>query len=195
MAQRFPGPEGGRRPEPAFLPREGGRRAMERGSRASERWLLQGLREEAAGRFSRAEESYRLALLLGGPLPHLHFNLGNVLLARSRVDEALDEFRRSLDLDPSQAGCWNNLGNVLDELGRSGEAVGAYRRALSLTPPHRDAHYNLGETLFAAGALLEAVGHFRAYLDHDAHSPWAVRARERLEQSRALALRPGRRSL
>ena len=52
------------------------------------------------GELGRAEEHYRLALRLQPGHALAHTNLGSVLAITGRLDEAIDEFNRALDLDP-----------------------------------------------------------------------------------------------
>ena len=51
-----------------------------------------------------------------------HANLGNVLLAQGRLDEAAQRYQRALALKPDLAGAHNNLGIVLAAQGQFEEA-------------------------------------------------------------------------
>ena len=52
------------------------------------------------GELDRAEAHYRLALRLQPSNALAHTNLGSVLAITGRLDEAVDEFNRAIDIDP-----------------------------------------------------------------------------------------------
>ena len=119
-----------------------------------------GLALERAGRLAEAASVYRTALReFDEDQAEIWFNLGNVLYALGRTDEAVDSLRRATDLDPCFVESWNNLGNALAEAGRSDEAIGAWKRALAIDPSCADAHFNLAEELVQAARLEEAEHH------------------------------------
>ena len=49
-----------------------------------------------------------------------HNNLGNVLLQKGRVDEAMAQFQKALEINPNYAEAHNNLGNALLTKGAGG---------------------------------------------------------------------------
>jgi tetratricopeptide (TPR) repeat protein len=148
--------------------------------RTAAAYFLQGSNLEQAGRLTEAAQAYHLALMFGGPDPAICFNLGNVLYALGKKDQALERFAQAVDGDPSLAAAWLNLGNLLTEREQFTEAVAAYERVLALEPLHADAHYNLADTLDHLGREAEAVPHWRSYLRQDATSAWAEYAKRRL---------------
>ncbi len=136
---------------------------------------------EELGRFDEAIEAYRRAAAEdAGARTEALFNLGNVLYAVERYDEAARSLARATELDPEFVEAWNNLGNALGRAGHTAEAVAAFARALAIEPRYADAHFNLAETLAAAGDVGGARHHWRAYLEEDPVSPWADVVRERL---------------
>lgn len=90
--------------------------------------------------------------------------LGLIALREGRPDKAVDEFRRSLSMEPADPVCLNNLGNVLRELGRNRESIAAYRRSLEYQPDYASALYNLAGTLALQGEHLQAAGVYRQLL-------------------------------
>ncbi|MEO8218511.1 MAG: tetratricopeptide repeat protein [Acidobacteriota bacterium] len=71
------------------------------------------------------------------------FKLGNQQLARKDYLNAVQSFRRALDLNRSSADAWNNLGWALFSLGLNDEAVAAYETALKIDPKYDRARSNL----------------------------------------------------
>lgn len=64
--------------------------------------------------------------------PRAHNNLGVVLAAAGRTDEAIAQYRAALAINPEDAKARNNLGLALAARGRTDEAVAQYRMALNL---------------------------------------------------------------
>lgn len=88
-------------------------------------------------------------------------NLGNVLRARGRLQEAQECQHRAIRIKPDYAEAHNNLGSVLKDLGELDSAVASYRRAIVLKPQFALAHHNLGLTLRELGRLEDALGAYR----------------------------------
>ena len=93
-----------------------------------------------------------------------HYNLGNILHERGRLNEAEASYRRALQIEPDGADMHTNLGKTLQDMGRIEEAEASYRRALQIKPDHAEAHNNLGETLMESGRLDEAEASLRRAL-------------------------------
>lgn len=102
---------------------------------------------EDAGKLDQAATAYRRALAAAPQDPALHFNLGNVLSALQRHEEAVASFEAALRCDESYAQAWNNLGNVQARLGRMNDAVNSFRRAIQLVPSYTTARENLSEVV------------------------------------------------
>jgi tetratricopeptide (TPR) repeat protein len=91
-----------------------------------------------------------------GAVADTWFNQGNALAQSGRLEEAVADFERALQLVPSFPEAQTNLGNVLFSLHRLPEAVDHYQAAIGLKPDYADAHYNLGIALRALGRAPEA---------------------------------------
>ena len=84
-------------------------------------------------------------------------NLGKVFEDKGQLDEALDQYQKSLKINPNFADSYYNLGNVFLQKGRRDEAIEQYRKALAINPAHAPAHNNLGAVLFQEGQVNEAI--------------------------------------
>jgi serine/threonine-protein kinase len=91
-------------------------------------WLLGvlGRFEEAIAEAVQARALEPMSPLVG------YYGSGTFACAR-RFDDALDECRRVLDLDPSFAWAWGGQSMILTTLGRHDEAIDAVERALALS--------------------------------------------------------------
>lgn len=78
------------------------------------------------------ENRIRAALAKRDDVPDFFNNLGLCLRAQGRLEEAVAEYRKALDLHPSYAPAWSNLGLDLHKLGHLDAALDAFNRALAL---------------------------------------------------------------
>lgn len=98
--------------------------------------------DEAAGEKSDdenlalAEAHYRCALEINPDYFEAHMNLGIVLKAKRRYDEAEAEFRRALDLRPGEVECITNLAEVLVDQDKDDEAMDIYRAVRDTNPEY-----------------------------------------------------------
>jgi Tfp pilus assembly protein PilF len=83
-------------------------------------------------------------------------NLGNVLMAFGRHEEAERHYRRAIVIAPAFAPPHNNLGNLLWSTGRREEAVREYQQAIASDPNAVSSHYYLANSLLTLGRLEEA---------------------------------------
>jgi protein O-mannosyl-transferase len=88
-------------------------------------------------------------------------NLGVVLRAQGRFDEAISHYREAIRLRGDNAEAHYNLGLVLADQGRLDEAISRYREAIRLKHDYVEAHNNLGSALAARGRFEEAISHYR----------------------------------
>lgn len=112
-----------------------------------------------------AEEAYRRALEIDSTLAEAHLNLGRLLHADGKVEEALDEYRAARTIDGKDAVIHYNIGVASQDLGEFDDAVGAYERAIELAPRFAGARYNLSTLYEELGDTALAVQHLRAYRD------------------------------
>jgi protein O-mannosyl-transferase len=96
-----------------------------------------------------------------------HNNLGNDLMYRQRLDEAVPHFQKALEILPSYAEANNNLGFALANTDQWTSAIRYYQIALGTKPDYAKAHNNLAVALAVTGKTDEALGHFHEALRID----------------------------
>ena len=80
----------------------------------------------------------------------LHFNLGNVLQAQGKLDEAILEYRETIRLKPDFVA-YSNIGNILRSQKKPEAAIAEFHKAIELKPDYAEAHSNLGAALINLG--------------------------------------------
>jgi spermidine synthase len=86
-----------------------------------------------------------------------HFNLGVALADLGRSDEAMEEYRRALGLNPELARAHHNLGSELANRGRLQAAIPHFREAVRHAPAWAPARHKLGRALNLSGDTARAL--------------------------------------
>ena len=119
-----------------------------------------------SGAYATAEETARVALKLDPELSAAHCTLGYIKAVRE-LDwaGAEQEFKRALQLSPSNADALDLYGRLCSALGRHDEAIGLVERARELDPlAHR---MDLATALLRAGRYDDAVVRARDAVELD----------------------------
>jgi len=111
--------------------------------------------------WNNSEGLWRHALALEEKSSFAHNNLGLALAERGALQEAVNELRRAVTIDPAFVEAHTNLGNFLAQTGSREEAMVYLRRALKIEPGFINAHNTLGNILVDRGELDQAIEHFR----------------------------------
>lgn len=108
-----------------------------------------------------------------------HNDLGVAFVFKGEVDQAIDEFKHALRLQPNYFAAHINLANTLLDIRQYEEAIVEFREALRLKPDDPKAHNDLGVGLKSQGNLEGAIAEFRTVLrlrpgDINAHNNLGV---------------------
>ncbi|MBI1953362.1 MAG: tetratricopeptide repeat protein [Candidatus Omnitrophica bacterium] len=106
----------------------------------------------------------------------VHSNLGNILLSRGRVEQAIQHYQEALRGQPRYAEALNNLGTAYDRAGRESLAREQYVRALEADPSFTPAAFNLIALDLRSGRLDEAQVRLRSMVPRGAREEihWAL---------------------
>jgi protein O-mannosyl-transferase len=88
-------------------------------------------------------------------------NLGHALAGEHRYQEAVEQFRQGIKINPYYSKTQNNLGHSLSELKRYDEAIDHYREAISIETNYAEAYNNLANALGKKGKLKESVAYYK----------------------------------
>ncbi len=86
-----------------------------------------------------------------------HFNLGNALMAKGKIDEAVDHYYKAIYIKPDDPLTYTNLGIALFAKGKTDEAVNKYTKALQIDFNLPEAHNSMGNALYAQGKFKKAM--------------------------------------
>ena len=86
-------------------------------------------------------------------LAQIHNALGFGYLSTDKLDEAIEEFNKAVELTPGYVTAWNNLGDTLEQKKEFKGAIEAYEESLSLAPGNKIAETRLEEIRRRQGRL------------------------------------------
>jgi len=89
--------------------------------------------------------------------PDAYCMLGQVFTLDGRLDEAVIQFQRALEINPNYVRAWSNLGSVRARQDRMGEATECFRKAVGIDPRDFRAWVDLGRALTLQARIAEAI--------------------------------------
>jgi len=100
-----------------------------------------------------------------GKIVDAYYNRANYYTKKGRIEEALRDYDRALDLNAGVPRIWYNKGLLLAQLDRSDSALVAFDHVLALDPKHVDALNNRGAMRYRKGNLAGAIADFTRILE------------------------------
>jgi tetratricopeptide (TPR) repeat protein len=113
---------------------------------------------------------------------------GGQALDAGRWAEAVQHFRKGLEIDPADVSLRHRLGTALAQIGDKAAAGAELEEVVRRAPDHARAHFSLGVLLNESGEYDQAIRRFSLALQHE---PGYVQARVQLAGALARAGRPG----
>ena len=114
-----------------------------------------------------SETLFRHALSVTSVNNVAHMNLGDVLLEKGELNEALGHYREVLSIAPENPEVFYNIGIVSALMGKADDAEKSYTEAIRFDPDLTRAYNNLGVLLSETGRYSEAAERFKAALEQD----------------------------
>ncbi|HPF78995.1 MAG TPA: tetratricopeptide repeat protein, partial [Alphaproteobacteria bacterium] len=82
-----------------------------------------------------------------------------------KKEDALEKWKKALELKPDYPDALSNMGHALWELGRFEEAQAACQKAIEVSPQYAAGYVNLGNALMSQGKLDEAIEVWKKAID------------------------------
>lgn len=139
---------------------------------------------QMAGEFDRAVELYTESLALH-PTAEAHTFLGWTYHFQGKIEEAIAECKRAIEIDPDFGNPYNDIGVYLIDLGQQDEAIAWLEQAITAKryEPRHFPYFNLGRVYLAKGMINRARELFQKSL---AIEPRYTLARQALESVRRM---------
>ncbi len=118
-----------------------------------------------AAAIPRAMQACRDASRLNDQLAPVHVTFGLIYQGTGRYEDAVKEFGRALDLDPTSDGAYRGLASSYASLGKMKEAEDAYRRAIDIHKDYWGGYSALGAFYYQNARYDEAAAQFRRALE------------------------------
>ena len=113
--------------------------------------------------WAEAEREFKLAIQLDANDANAHHWYSFYLSSMGRVEEAIAEMKRALELDPLSLVATANLGVIYFYFGQNEQGIKEYRKALEMDPNYPFARFHLACAYLFEGMYDEALGEFRKY--------------------------------
>jgi len=101
------------------------------------------------------------------PVRLSHYNKGVIYVAQGKLDKALDEYKKVLEVTPQDVNTHFGLGEIYYRQEKYEKAAEEFKKCLNLNPAFLDAYYNLGLTLFKLDKFNEAIRYLNKLLKLD----------------------------
>jgi tetratricopeptide (TPR) repeat protein len=111
------------------------------------------------GMVDEAINELKMALMLKPDATILN-NLGTALTIKGKNDEAMECYKKAIQLAPGNSEAYYNIANALLAQSKYDMAIDEYKKALSINPKYAKAHSNLAIALAQQGRTDEAIEHF-----------------------------------
>jgi len=127
----------------------------------AQRFLQQALREQMSKHYEAAIRLYKESLACW-PTAEAHTFLGWAYSFQGRLDEAIEECRHAIGIDPSFGNPYNDIGSYLMKQGKMHEAIDWLERAKKAAryEPRHYPYLNLARLYTALGRFEEASREF-----------------------------------
>src|SRR5258708_36599854 len=127
--------------------------------RQTQAWqrLQEAYQAQMEGDYDRAVELYRPSLCLH-PTAEAHTFLGWTFHFQGKIEEAIAECKRAIEVDPEFGNPYNDIGAYLIGLDRFDEAIPWLEQAIAAKryDPRHFPHFNLGRAYLAKGLINRA---------------------------------------
>ena len=128
--------------------------------------FLRGRTLNAQGKLQAIEE-FRAALAADPTLPEVHIALADVYLSNSKIEEALTECQKELELNSNSSAAKERIGRIYVQLRDAEKGIPYLEEALKADPEDANARADLAQGLELRGNTDKAIAEYRRALHLD----------------------------
>ena len=125
------------------------------------------------GDLDKAQHHGRQATKLSSNDADSFYNYGLALADAKKFEEAIEVYKRSIEINPQYGLAYNNLGSAWEEIDDMDSAFDAYQKAIDIDPQHSEAQHNLGAILNQRGQIDEAKACYIVAIDANPNFTYA----------------------
>jgi predicted TPR repeat methyltransferase len=125
------------------------------------------------GERDEAIKLVRRSLTSLGTNPHAWNNLGNMLIACDRLEEAVEAYEKATDHGVQMAETWYNRAICLRRARQYDLAIDCFLKTIELKPQYAPVYERLGMMLYSLGRFRDAADVYRKWLVQDPENPVA----------------------
>jgi tetratricopeptide (TPR) repeat protein len=100
---------------------------------------------------------------------HGYNSFGNLFYDLGRFNQAIEQYKKAIELDPAYVVAYNNRGLALRSLGKYEEALTQYLKATELEPTNPDVFNNIGNALYDLKKYEEAIAQYIKAIELDSN--------------------------
>ena len=138
--------------------------------------------EIGTGNKEKAEQAYREAIAMRPGGWRAYHRLGYFYMRAERWDDAIVQFRKYVEVAPTDANSYDSLGEALLAKGGVDEALASYLKALSLNDSFAASLLGAAKCYDRKGMKSDAARYYRHFADANPSSREAKTARDRAEE-------------
>ena len=125
------------------------------------------------------EERFRILKQMAKQYPkekRVHYDLASYYWAKKSYQKAIEEFDKTLELDPNYGPALNQLAYTYAEMGNSDKAIENFKKYASVSPGDANPFDSMGDIYLRMGKLEDAIAKYREALEvkPDFGSDWKI---------------------
>ena len=126
----------------------------------------QALNASNNGDFANAEQSWTQILEQYPDNPAIWSNRGNVRLSQNKIEEAISDYEKAIEIVPLAPDAYLNRGIAYERLKKWSEAIADYNQVIELDPKDPVAYNNRGNAEGGLGKWEKATEDYKLSLIH-----------------------------
>lgn len=132
----------------------------------AQEYLDKAYKLQMAGELERAVENYKISIDFY-PTPEAYTYLGWTYSIMGNLEEAIEECKKAIEIDPDYGNPYNDIGSYLIQLGEYDEAITWLDLAVNSKryDAYHYAHLNLGRAFELKGLWFEALAEYRTAIE------------------------------